>query len=251
MSTDEALSRAHTPPHRRGPVSLVLALVVLFGVVLAAVWLFAAPTPRTKTTTPKASGAVSVPDASSASGCNLRAGDQTVPTDTPPGVTWSLIDGLAVPSSPTAGPAKTVGPVPSCFAHNPVGAVIATIRIYTAVISTHPGDWLQVVQADFAPGPATDAGLAASMAHPGPNGALWIGPRDSQIAGFHVLAYSTDVAVVSVLWRTTATGGLWSTSITVRWVSGDWKLEPDSTGRSGGPTTVVPSMLGWIPFGGV
>lgn len=250
MRTDEALGRVHTPSRRRGTVSLVLALVVLFGVVLAAVWLFATPAPRT-TTTPKAAGPAAGTGTSPGPECNLPPGDQTVPTNTPPGVTWGLIDGLAVPSSATAGPAKTVGPVPSCFARNPVGAVIAAIRIYTAVISTHPGDWLQVVHADFAPGPATEAGLAASMAMPGPNGALWIGPRDSQVAGFHVLAYTTDVAVVSILWRTTATGGLWSTSITVRWVSGDWKLEPDAAGRSGGPTTVVPSMLGWIPFGGV
>jgi hypothetical protein len=251
MRTDEVLGQVHGPPKRRGLVSLVLALVVLFGVVLAAVWLFATPAPRTKTTTPKGSAAAPVAGASSAPGCNLAAGDQTIPTDTPPGVTWALIDGLAVPSSPTAGPAKTVGPVPSCFAHNPVGAVIAAIRIGSAVVSTHPGDWLQVVQADFAPGPATDAALAASMAHPGPNGAQWAGPRDSQVAGFRIIAYSPDLAVVALVSRTTATGALWSTSVTVRWVSGDWKLEPDASGRPGGPTTVVPSMVGWIPFGGV
>lgn len=251
MRTDEALGRVHTPPRRGGVVSLVLALVVLFGVVLAAVWLFATPAPRTNTT-PKGSGAVPGPAASTgaAGGCSLPEGSQAIPTDTPAGITWSLSDGWLLPTSPDAGPAQVVGPVPRCFARNPVGALLASIRLTDAALSRRPGEWLQVLRTAFYPGPGTDVAIASSMRVPGPSGALWVGPRTAQVAGFRFLAYSRDVAVLALLERSTDTGALSTGSVTVHWADGDWKVEPDPQGRVSGPQTVVPSLVGWVPFRG-
>lgn len=179
------------------------------------------------------------------------AGDQTIPTVAPSGVTWQLFDETALPFSAAAGPGRIQGDQATCFAHSPVGALIAIAQISERLaLSTN---WKQVVQmtdTQVMPGVGRNALLkliATASKQPSPP----VPPGTSpQLAGFSFITYTPQVAVVQYVFRNDQ-GALVDLTQTADWSDGDWKLVVLPDGASSPPGQVVSSLVGYVMWGGV
>ena len=143
------------------PAWLIPAVAAGFLAVVC-VWVVAVPTTRPGATRPSAAprtaqhrtplqaGATTTtaPSPPAASSSPVSGLDQAVPDSPPAGITWQLIDTVAVPQSINAGPENVTDGVPSGFAHTPTGALIAAIQISSrAVVESNGG---AVIDADVA-----------------------------------------------------------------------------------------------------
>jgi hypothetical protein len=179
-------------------------------------------------------------------GCGLTDTSQTVPTTTPSGVNWILFNGGAVPVSPAAGPGRVDGPVASCYAHTPLGALMAAAEIGTRLDATLNAQAAQIVEAQVMPGPGKQAFLAAAAG----SAAIGDGKVDSQITGFQFDDYTPDSAVVTLVTQFTA-GGYLSSTYTVDWSGGDWKLQLQPSGQETTSSADITNMTGFVPWSGI
>jgi hypothetical protein len=164
-----------------------------------------------------------------------------IPTEAPADVTWQLFRGLAVPSSPTAGPRVVDGDLAEGFARTPEGALMAVLNLPArSFLGT---EWRRVTERMVLPGPGRGRQLAlrGSLPDDVPSGDL------AQVAGFRFVTYSPDVAVIEVAARG-FTGQQQVATATVRWRDGDWRLELPEGGTYGTP---LDSLAGFVPFSGV
>jgi hypothetical protein len=178
-------------------------------------------------------------------GCRPVDTDQRVPTAAPPGVSWQVFKGVALPFSSSAGPMVTEGDVVRCYARTPVGALIAMAQTVPRVEYTD--GWRQVVNRSVVPGPGQAALLRERTGGP----TAPTGPGNiAQYAGFKIVTYSQDVAVFEIAVR--VSDGRFATSVcTVRWVGGDWKLELKPDGSTNSAPQVIDSLDSYVPWGGV
>lgn len=99
-----------------------------------------APSPGTRTADPPRS-----PPAADDAECPELADErQDVPTSAPAGVTWTLYEAVALPSSKAAGPALADEDAARCYAHTPVGALLATSQISVRYLAAD--DWRKVTR---------------------------------------------------------------------------------------------------------
>lgn len=177
-------------------------------------------------------------------GCRTDDGDQSTPTKAPKDLRWKVVDSVGVPVSKSAGPLRFDGPVWSCFARTPAGAVMAV----HAISSQMGGEgWKEVADRQLAEGGGREAFVErrsnvrseSSSAAPGSRGTY---------AGFSVLSYSEEQATVMVLVRlpTGKHGGL---SMSVVWEDGDWKLRPQSNGSLTSSISEVSGTQGFVTWG--
>jgi hypothetical protein len=160
-------------------------------------------------------------------------------------VTWELVSGRAVPSSPTAGPTKINGPVHAGYAHTPDGAVLAALNIATRAGISPDGDgWLAVIRAQVEPGPGREANIKAGKAITD-----WTPPPGGygQTAGYRVASYTPTKAVVEEAVRMPA-GQLQLRTMTVIWRDKDWRLVLQPDGRTGPYAAVLADLTGFTPF---
>jgi hypothetical protein len=179
---------------------------------------------------------------------NVSTLDQSVPDSPPPGVTWQIVDTLAIPFSTTAGPASVVGGIPSGFAHTPTGALIAMAQIVSR-ISVQP-NFMAVTETDVAntAGKATFSQLVAAGGvgnPPDPSPGTY-----AQLAGFQFVSYTPTTAVIQLL------SGLPDSSyevstLTVAWDGTDWQLVFGPAGTVSPNQQVVSSPVGFVIWGGV
>lgn len=214
------------------------------------------PVATATTTVPPTLGSTGVRPPSSTSKpdtatCNLPPGDQTVPTVAPSGVTWQLFDALALPFSKAAGPERVEGGQATCFAHSPVGALIAIPQIADRVgLSTNWEQLKQMADSQIMPGVGRDAFLklaAADLKQPSPPLPPGTFP---QLAGFSFITYTPQVAVVQYVSRNDQ-GGLVQLTQTADWSDGDWKLALLPDGATSPPGQAVSSLVGYVMWGGV
>jgi len=197
---------------------------------------------------PAGSGPAPVaPPVESPSAAPLSVQDQSVPDSPPPGVSWSLFQGVALPSSSSAGPSRITGPVYAGYAQTPVGALLATTQVGYRYLLT-PGDgWRQVVREQVLPGPGQDAFVAnrakVTSTDVAPGGL-------GQLAGFRFVTYSPDVAVIQLVSRFSS-GSLQVSTLTVQWINGDWRLQLQPDGGSSPTAQQADSLAGFVPWGGV
>ncbi|WP_030543935.1 hypothetical protein [Streptomyces albus] len=173
-------------------------------------------------------------------GCSTDDGDQKTPTEPPKDLKWKSAGANRVPTSETAGPKLIDGRVWSCYAHTPMGAVMAAHGISNQI--GFPG-WEEVVEKQFAPGPNTDSfvKLRSKQEDTSPDE----GPRDGKYAGFSVLSYSKSQATVMMLMEFND-GAYMSTTLTVQWHGGDWKLVPQPNGSIIAGTAKVSGTNGFV-----
>ncbi|WP_198348093.1 hypothetical protein [Plantactinospora sp. KBS50] len=156
----------------------------------------------------------------------------------PADVTWRQLNGAGVPLSASAGPLRTTGAVQWCFAHTPMGAVMAA-----NVIPRHMSgaEWRSVTAQQVVPGIDRDIFVAMrSSQQDAP-----VRYTANSLAGFLLMSYASDLATVRLLIRQVpATYGV--TDYTVQWQGGDWKLRPLAGGDLHTPVTPVPDATGFV-----
>ena len=156
---------------------------------------------------------------------------------------WRSVGAVLVPTSATEGPAHDTGTVWSCYAHSPMGAVLASYAIFAELAS--PG-WHTVADSVIVPGPGQEAFIKAGERQ------KYQAPQPGSIAqpvGFTVVTYTPQQATVETL---ADDGGsqYQVTQRTVAWSDGDWKLVVTPTGSTGPDPQVVSSSAGFVLWGG-
>ncbi|KAB1141744.1 hypothetical protein F7R91_31545 [Streptomyces luteolifulvus] len=187
----------------------------------------------------------STPAADGAECPELADERQDVPTSAPAGVTWTLYEAVALPSSKAAGPAVADEDVARCYAHTPGGALLATSQISVRYLAA--GDWLKVTRTQTV-GEGRDTYIAdrteaERTAPPDEEG----GTVHGQIAGFRFVTYNDTTAVIQTVWRF-PDGRMQAATTTVLWQDGDWKLEYPADPAA---PTPVDSLAGYAEWGGV
>jgi hypothetical protein len=163
-------------------------------------------------------------------GCRTDDGDRGIPVRPPADVTWRPLNGAKVPLSASAGPLKTSGPLMWCFAHTPMGAVMAA-----HVIPRHMSgpDWREVAEQQLMPGAGREIFVAMRSSLPDEPPAS----SGTSLAGFTMVSYQTDKATVRLLLQQ---GKLYAaTDYTVAWDGADWKVQPSSSGDLHTPLALV------------
>jgi hypothetical protein len=162
-------------------------------------------------------------------------------------VTWELVSGRAVPSSPTGGPTKINGPVHAGFAHTQDGAVLAALNIATRALFTPGEEWRAVAKAQVEPGKGRNAMIkergTVTEWTPPPGG--W-----GQTAGYRIASYTDGLATIEEAFVFTS-GELRVRSITVIWRDNDWHLVPQANGNVSPYTAqLVGGLTGFTRFSG-
>lgn len=171
-----------------------------------------------------------------------------MPTQEPSEIEWEDYHGLAVPTSPTSGPAVFIGSVARCYARTPTGALLAAAQI--AARAELAPDWPAIGAYQLEPGPATDEYIARTTRLKGTPRA---GPvRDAtglmQAAGFRFLSYSDQQAVIVLAFATD--GGLLQSGVyTVVRGPYDWLLRAEPDGTVGALVQRLTSLDGFVPWG--
>ena len=217
-----------------------------------AVWVIASPGQSVRAgshhhpATRQAASSPSVPSPSAtASPSSL---DQSVPDSPPPGVTWQIIDTVALPFSAGAGPASVADGIPSGFAHTPTGALVAMVQIdFRHLIEPN---FVAVTQADVAntPGRAkffhlVEADRLTNPPNPEPGTYL-------QLAGFQFVRYTTSTAVIQLL-TARPDGSYQVSTLSVAWDGNDWQLVLQADGTDSPNQQIVSSPVGFVLWGGV
>jgi len=167
-------------------------------------------------------------------------------TAAPPGISWRLVDGVALPFSATDGPHSAAGGVAAGFSRTPAGALLACVQTAFRIGSVNPAEQASVVRSMVVG--AGRAGLLASR----PAAVPAVKP---QLAGFRYLSYTDDQALISLAWRITDVSSDTSRLVDVgelgmTWSGGDWRLMDD--GSAPPPAAELdPGLTGYVPFAGV
>ncbi|MFJ5035658.1 hypothetical protein ACIQB5_48450 [Streptomyces sp. NPDC088560] len=170
------------------------------------------------------------------SGGTVGEGEPKVPED----LGWKRIGETQVPVSPSLGPQLSDRSLLRCFAHSPMGAVLAAHTI-TAQMSTSA--WRSAVAHQVMPGFGRD--IFASQRVSLPDDVR--GNDTGHYEGFWVPSYSAEKAQVQLLFKG-SDGFLGTTTITLQWDQGDWKIQPDVDGSLYGEVRQVDSIEGFIAW---
>lgn len=163
----------------------------------------------------------------------------------PVGVSWRLVDGVALPFSAGDGPGSVAGGVASGFSHSPAGALLACVQTALRIGAVNPA-----AQAGEVAAMVIGAGRAALVASR-PAAAPAVKP---QMAGFRYVSYTPDQAVIGLAWRVTdvASGTAKLAAIgefEMTWSGGDWRLVDDGS-QAPLATALDPGLTGYVPFAG-
>ncbi|MGY1438581.1 hypothetical protein [Streptomyces reniochalinae] len=164
------------------------------------------------------------------------------PASAPKDVEWKNLNGVTVPTSPSAGPTRYSGPVWWCYAHTPMGAVMAAHSILTHMSTT---DWRTVAEQQLVAGEGRDAFISQRSSL----GQSQTTDDDAGVpSGFFVGSFTKNTTQVRLLIKG-ASGGLGVATVSMRWSGGDWKVEPRSDGALFGTSDSGVNSNGFIKWG--
>ncbi|MFD0315653.1 hypothetical protein [Streptomyces flavalbus] len=149
--------------------------------------------------------------------CATDDRDAARPTTAPGDVEWRKLVAIMVPVSPTAGPLNTEATMWWCFAHTPTGAVLAA---HVIPVQLSGVSWRLVAQQQVVPGAPRDS-FVTDKAKSGK--AVSADSPVGRFMGYALESYAADRADVRLL-VTDPMGGYLTTSVSVRWRDGDWKV---------------------------
>jgi hypothetical protein len=176
--------------------------------------------------------------------CNVPPGSQAIPQNAPAGVTWQLYDTVALPFSAQAGPTVLDGDVARCYADSPTGALLAAAQI--PVRYALATNWQAVLAEQVMPGTGRNVYAAER-----PGEGIAVQPGEfGQIAGFQFVTYTSALAVVQIVVQLPS-GALQASATTVQWSGADWRLQVQPDGSPWPNVQQIPSLAGFIPWGGV
>jgi len=174
--------------------------------------------------------------------CRTDDRDTAQPTAEPEDMRWKKLGAIMVPSSPSAGPLRADAGMWWCFAHTPMGAVLAA---HIIPVQMSGAAWRTVAEQQLVPGEPRDRFVTGKTTTDETS------PENSAIerfAGFSVASYSNDTATVRLL-AASPVGGYLSMSVSVRWRDGDWKVAPQEDGSAYSPAKQAPPG-GFVMWGG-
>lgn len=237
----------------------ITAGIVLLAILIAAIALIvvevggsggshtAASKPRsTPSSSPGGSSSPTTAATGTDTSCSLPAANQSVPDYTPPGITWRIYQTVALPYSPTYGPQQVNGDIARCYAHDPTGALIAASQIGVRYLIAP--QWQKVVDHQVVANAGRSVYISnrAKVSNQGGNQ-----PGNyNQFAGFKYVTYSPAQAVIELV-TTSSSGAMQATTVTVDWVSGDWRLLLQPDGGTSPNAFPVTSLAGFASWAGV
>ncbi len=177
-------------------------------------------------------------------GCHTSGTDQTVPTGTPAGVTWTLARGVAVPSSASDGPTlRGDAGVGYCYADTPLGALLAASNLGQGT-----GTETAIQQADLehsvVPNEYSTQAAAQSNSDPAPSGV--------QLAGFRVISYSPSQASVALAYAVATQPSTYpQLTLALQWYQGDWRAVPQPGPSVAVTSSTATTLAGFVPWSGV
>ena len=238
------------PPPGRPRWRLALVTVLALVLAVAAALIIGAPRPGRSSGPAAAPGhPAPPPPAAPVPAGGLRDVGDTPPMTVPPFIDWRLVHGVWLPfgepaAANFAGPAIVDGATVRGYAHTPLGALLAAEQISTRIVATPNGGWRAAVQAGVVPdaGAAAFVRLRASTDDSPPAGGY------AQAAGFQFVAYSPDLAVVQLVYRQQTDASLEVSTLTLRWLAGDWKLQLQPNGHGSPVQQQVSTLTGYVPF---
>jgi hypothetical protein len=235
--SDQTAER-ETPPERspwsRPSVLLsgaFLLALVLLGILVAAT---GGGSQKTPPQTPRSAVAPSPSPtaAAGANGCTLPAGEQSVPSSSPPPARWETVGSMQVPQSPEVfGPERSSGRWNTCFAHDPSGALLAAMNVWAEGTAVPASELFQ----RLAVGAPKDLGNGAQLDSSGP----------VQFSGYRYVSYTPTEAQVAVVLRGPE-GKLLAVVTPMVWRAGDWKYLFPSGGTPA--MQVIADLTGYVPW---
>jgi len=173
-------------------------------------------------------------------------------TTAPAGTVWTLVKGIALPSSPGQGPSIISGDLARGYAHTATGALLAVVNTTYRVVSAGDHEWQGMTDANLtgATGVAKWRQSRSSISTDSTPGGTSDGGY-SQVAGFQFLSYTPSDTVVQLISTTPGNGVLQTAPYHLVWSDGDWKLMMTDDGRFSASTQQVSSMADFIPWHGV
>ncbi|WP_165966365.1 hypothetical protein [Actinomadura sp. 7K534] len=155
---------------------------------------------------------------------------------------WKRFKGVALPFSPVVGPLDVKGDIARCYQHTPRGALFAAVQI--SVRLDRSAGWQKIMERQVVEGEGKAAYARVRAA-----GQVVPAAKAAQIAGFRIVSYTPESAVVGTVSRDPARGGRTARTLTVKW-EGDWKLAPTGEGSTGSAPERVDSLSGFVFWGG-
>ncbi|KRE76587.1 hypothetical protein [Arthrobacter sp. Soil763] len=227
----------------------LVALILVIGIVI-----FLLPKGGTAAQPAPASSSGNVPTQSSApaaaggeSICGLPSSNDTA-LGTAPTSKWELVGKMAVPTEPkTFGPGKTdPDGFRSCFAHSPTGALYAAMNVAALGSSGAPELEKKLADKLLVPGVGRDAAIRETNAGTGSSG----NSTTIQVQGFLMKSYTPSEANLDLAFKTD-TGALGHTTISMRWMEGDWKVKPADDGVTFSNVSQLKDLSGFILWSGI
>ncbi len=220
----------------------LLAVVVLVGVLVVITTSGETEQPRPNAQPPAQQQPSTPPQSDESS--EAPQGDQSIPESAPQSQ-WELIQGVAVPTHPEAGPHQHRGGVAKDYQRSPVGALHAAWQIQTRYLISDT--WREVVDQQVLDGPGKQAYIQARSQVTDDS----LASEDTaQVAGFRFVTYTADTAVIQFAAKSPQ-GGLMGTTATVRWSEGDWKLELQPNGAASPTSQPLNDLTFYTPWSGV
>ena len=233
---------------KAGTVCAVLLGAMLLASVAIIVWSRASGTSPTRFADYSAAPSpVSVPATGSVPAAASSTSAAAVVSPTPTQVTWLQVGLGGLPFSATTGPAAVHAGVPSGFAHTRPGAVMAAVQILGRLSWAAQTSSSMHAVATACTTPAAQAVKALTYGPPSDPSLI------PAVAGFQILTYAPDQAVVNLAIR--FNGVLRVVPATMQWVrtsqgSGDWKLAGAPGPLTDTSWAAVDDLTGYVLFSG-
>lgn len=172
-------------------------------------------------------GSSSAPSGGDTDGiCGLPVGSQEVPQEGPE-ARWEIRRQLTVPSAPDYGPGATTEGAPSCFAHNPMGAVFFVLNFQGMTPEQQAG---RIKDGEIEPQGGEETITAKDVL---------------TVRAFKAEAKGPDRVDMTIVYGF-GSGPLTAIPASAVWVDGDWKI--DGTALGGGSEQVT-SLDGFVEWG--
>jgi hypothetical protein len=175
-----------------------------------------------------------------AAACPPLHSGTAIPPGPPLDLAWRNIGKIPVPVSASVGPVRFGRPAWTCYAHSPIGAVMAVYGISAALSGP---DWQAAAAREIVPGPGQQAFIMAGQhQHYVPPAA-----RVARPVGFTVVAYTARQATIEIV---AVAGSEFAAGFrTVVWDGADWKLAMMPGGMAGPGPELLSSAAGITMWG--
>lgn len=186
------------------------------------------------------------PNATEKSVCGLPATDELA-LGTAPTSSWELVDRMATPTDPeTVGPGVTEeNGFRSCFANSPSGALYAAMNVVALGSSGSPDLMMKMSDELLVPGAGRDAAIKDTSTAVESSGESSI-----QVRGFIIKSYTPAEANLDLAFETSE-GALARVTMSLRWVDGDWKVNPADDGTPWNGMSQISDLSGFLLWSGV